>query len=146
MDLRLRNDLSDLSDLLDRVEAEAEAACLPQSMVRRLCLCLDEALTNIITHGYPQGAEGEIGVRLVLADGEATADIEDAGAPFNPLEAPPPDFLESEVSDRPIGGLGIHLIRNLSDHQAYAHQAGRNRLSLAFRPRDDDPPVGAGAP
>jgi len=55
--------------------------------------------------------------------------VEDDGKPFDPLQAPPPD-LSLPLERRPIGGLGIHLIRNLMDEVSYARVGGRNVLKM----------------
>jgi hypothetical protein len=55
--------------------------------------------------------------------------VTDDGRPFNPLELTPPDT-NLPVEDRPIGGLGIHLLRKLSDRMEYARIEGKNRLTL----------------
>ena len=67
--------------------------------------------------------------------GEIAVLLEDDATPFNPLDAPPPD-LEKSLEDRPIGGLGVHLVRNTMDSLVYRHEAGFNRL--AMRKRLDD--------
>ena len=55
--------------------------------------------------------------------------VEDDGLPFNPLEAPEPD-LDSPIETRQIGGLGIHLVRNVTDGLEYRRNEGRNRLVI----------------
>lgn len=58
-----------------------------------------------------------------------TAEVEDDGRPFNPLEAPEPD-LAAPVEERKVGGLGIHLIRNMMDHLEYRRLQGTNLLVM----------------
>ena len=59
--------------------------------------------------------------------------IADDGRPFDPLtEAPEPD-LESAIEDRPIGGLGVHLVRTMMDEVRYRREEGKNRLTLVKR-------------
>jgi anti-sigma regulatory factor (Ser/Thr protein kinase) len=55
--------------------------------------------------------------------------VTDDGHPFNPLELPEPNT-HLPVEDRPIGGLGIHLLKKMSDRMAYARTDGKNRLTL----------------
>jgi serine/threonine-protein kinase RsbW len=54
-------------------------------------------------------------------------EISDDGIPYDPLTAPPPD-LESDLDDRPVGGLGVFLIRELMDSVSYRFEDGRNHL------------------
>ncbi len=55
--------------------------------------------------------------------------IEDDGIAFDPLIAPPPD-LDSDIEDRPIGGLGVYLVKEMMDEVEYARADGRNRVTL----------------
>jgi anti-sigma regulatory factor (Ser/Thr protein kinase) len=55
--------------------------------------------------------------------------ITDTGIPFNPFDAPPPD-LSSNLAERPIGGLGIHLVRSLMNSVEYVREGGENRVRL----------------
>ena len=66
---------------------------------------------------------------LRLDAGTVVVQVEDEGRPFNPLEAPPVD-LDAPIEGRPIGGLGIHLIRSLMDAIEYRHEDGRNVLVM----------------
>jgi anti-sigma regulatory factor (Ser/Thr protein kinase) len=76
-----------------------------------LKLAVDEACTNIVEHGYGSDRDGAIALTVEIGDGEARVVLVDTGRPFSPEEAPRPD-LDADWSDRPVGGLGWHLIRN----------------------------------
>ena len=56
-------------------------------------------------------------------------EIADNGKPYDPLSAPPPD-IDSALDDRPIGGLGVYLVRQLMDDVRYCHDRGWNKLTL----------------
>jgi anti-sigma regulatory factor (Ser/Thr protein kinase) len=84
---------------------------------------------NAIKHGRCSPAEDAIEVGLKLSGPELDITITDTGIPFNPLNAPPPD-LTSSLADRPIGGLGVHLVRSLMNSVEYERQGGENRLRL----------------
>jgi len=129
VELRLANDLAGLAQLAERVEGFGTAQNLPASVVNALNVVLDEAVSNAINHGYDAGVRGEIAVRLRRAPGGVLIEVEDDGRPFDPLQAPPPDLTLS-LERRPIGGLGIHLIRNLMDEVSYARVGGRNVLKM----------------
>jgi anti-sigma regulatory factor (Ser/Thr protein kinase) len=92
-------------------------------------LVVEELLMNIISHG--SDGQRRPSIRLQLAqDGDLLMlEIADDGIAFDPLQAPPPD-LEAELEDRPIGGLGVHLVRQLSDTIAYRRVDGWNRLEV----------------
>ena len=132
VELRLANDLAGLAQLADRVESFGAAQRLPASMVNALNVALDEAVSNAINHGYDAGVRGEIAVRLRRAPEGVLLEVEDDGRPFDPLQVPPPD-LTLPLERRPVGGLGIHLIRSLMDEVSYARVGGRNVLKMVKR-------------
>jgi anti-sigma regulatory factor (Ser/Thr protein kinase) len=130
VELRLANDLADLAGLADRVERFGAEQDLPANVVNAINVVLDEAVSNAINHGYDAGVRGEIAVRLRRGADRVEVEVEDDGRPFDPLQVPPPD-LTLPLERRPIGGLGVHLIKNLMDEVSYAHQHGRNVLKMA---------------
>lgn len=125
----LKNRLPEIRRLSAAVEAYGEVQAIPDKVVFQVNLALDELLTNIISYGYADGAEHEIAVRLSLDQRTLTVEIEDDARPFNPLDRPPPD-LEAPLEARPIGGLGVHLVRTFMDSVEYRQDEGRNRLTL----------------
>jgi serine/threonine-protein kinase RsbW len=130
VELRLANDLAGLAEVAERVERFGAEQRLPASVVNALNVVLDEAVSNAVNHGYAAGVRGEIAVRLRRLPDTVLVEVEDDGKPFNPLQAPPPE-LTLPLEQRPIGGLGIHLIRNLMDEVSYARVDGRNVLKMA---------------
>jgi anti-sigma regulatory factor (Ser/Thr protein kinase) len=130
LELRFANDLGALAALAERVERFGAEQHLPARIVNALNVVLDEAVSNAINHGYDAGVRGEIAVRLRREPDGVTAEVEDDGRAFDPLQAPPPD-LTLPLEQRPIGGLGIHLIRNLMDEVSYARVGDRNVLKMA---------------
>lgn len=100
-------------------------------VVQRFCLALDEILTNVISYGFEKATEKpRIRVDFWLGGGRLEVRIKDNGPSFNPLaDAPLPDFT-LPVEDRPLGGLGIHLARNLVHDISYRRDNNRNHLTL----------------
>jgi anti-sigma regulatory factor (Ser/Thr protein kinase) len=96
-----------------------------------LLLALEEIFVNICHYAYPDGAgDAEI---ACSDDGDLfVLEISDSGRPFDVLSRPEPDT-ELDIMDRPIGGLGIHLVRKLSDAVSYRRQDERNILRMEFR-------------
>jgi serine/threonine-protein kinase RsbW len=129
LELRLANDLAAMEGLADAVERFSATHRLPSEVQNALFVSVDEAVSNAISHGYAAGARGEIVVRLHRRAGSVVLEIEDDGQSFDPLQAPPPD-LTLPLEARPIGGLGIHLIRQLMDDVSYVRRDGRNVLIL----------------
>ncbi|MBO6002952.1 MAG: ATP-binding protein [Mailhella sp.] len=99
-------------------------------------LVAEELLVNVFSYAYPAGTTGkaEICLRNAFFDGEPMLrfTVMDWGAPFNPFaEAPEPDFTQ-DADSRPIGGLGIFLIRSVTTHQSYVHDEGANIIDVYF--------------
>jgi serine/threonine-protein kinase RsbW len=128
----------DLETLRVFVEENTLRAGLDEAQVKRIALVLEEATVNIIHHAY-----GEQGGNLELCctpvQGGFEIRLVDEGPPFNPLEAPGVGIVTDIASQR-IGGMGIHLIRSLTDVLRYRRERGRNVLTLCFlRKSGDDP-------
>lgn len=114
----------ELPGLIDAIEAWLEQASLPPTDIARLMIAIDEILSNIVTHGG-----GTISVTILLDDHTLVTTIVDDGPPFDPLARPAPD-VDLDIADRPIGGLGIHLVREMMDDVGYAYENGRNTLTF----------------
>lgn len=94
-------------------------------------LVLEELLTNVIRHGYADGSgDIEVGCALI-GDARFHLFIRDWGKAFNPLAKEDPD-LTQDIDERPIGGLGIHLVRKMVDEINYARAENSNVLNLYF--------------
>lgn len=128
---------------LPAFKAALNAACakygLSSELSADLLVVLDDVCTNVFKHAYPPDQPGVLRLSLRHLPGDASepAALEisftDQGLPFNPLSQAAPDTMLC-VEDRPLGGLGIHLMRQLTDNQSYSHSAlDGNRLSLVKR-------------
>ena len=95
-----------------------------------LDLLVEEIFMNIARHSYPEGAPG-VGKRHLFGPepGELAVEFGDQGVEFNPLTANPPD-LTLDLAHRPVGGLGIFLLRTFADSLSYRREQGWNRLTL----------------
>lgn len=125
---------------LDALEAALRGEGLSDAAVLDLRLVAEEVLTNFAKYGHDDDADHSIGLRLTLRAGEVTLEFTDDGRPFDPLTAKPKDFGPDE--ERPLGGLGILLVRSLVDAAEYARRGSENVLTL--KKRVGDP--GAGVP
>lgn len=117
-------DAEHLPALLDAIEIWLAESGVPTEQIARLMVAFDELLSNIVNHGG-----GTIELSIGLADGSLTATIADDGPPFDPLARATPD-VDLGIDQREVGGLGIHLVRELMDGLAYAYENGRNLLRL----------------
>lgn len=130
--LSLRNDPLEIARLAALVVEFGARHRLPATVVSHVNLALDEAVSNIIAHAHDDAGRHDIAVRVALADGALNVELSDDGRAFDPRAAPAPD-LDAPLDERPVGGLGIHLLRRLMDEVHYRREGGRNHLSFAKR-------------
>lgn len=126
-----RDPITAVSDANSAVEKFAAECGLPRDTAPRIELVLDEILTNVLMHGEAE----VVTVDLSLAPGLLSVTITDNGHKFNPLEAPAPDTTLA-LEDREVGGLGIHLVRNMMDGVVYVHRDGFNELTATLEVLD----------
>ena len=123
------------TDDLTRVQEEMQAFWaghgVSDEIGADLRLVLDELLSNIIGYGYGH-PNGDIEVETRVLPDRVRLAVRDWSHPFNPLDQPPPD-LSGDPDDRAVGGLGIHLVRQLMDSVVYSHDGKRNELALERR-------------
>jgi anti-sigma regulatory factor (Ser/Thr protein kinase) len=129
----LRSEAAELIRLQAFAETFASDSGLADDERGRLLVILEELFTNVITHGYGgQFAAGSILVALGCRSGVLTIDFVDDGPPFDPLVHSEPD-LNAPPEQRPVGGLGIAIVRALADRASYRREGHRNHLYLERR-------------
>jgi anti-sigma regulatory factor (Ser/Thr protein kinase) len=127
--LTLQNEVDQLSQLAPFVWAFAEEAQLDEQPAMQLDLALDEAVTNVVLYAYPKGTEGEVTVAAKREGDTLEVVLTDSGTPFDPTAQEDPDLTLS-ADERPIGGLGIFLVRQMMDTVLYERKDGKNILTL----------------
>ena len=99
-------------------------------------LAAEELLVNVFSYAYPAGSEGkaEVSLNVRTIDGEEKLvfEVKDWGDVFNPFEEAPVPDINAPLDDRPMGGLGIFLIKQISEKQSWRHEAGANCIELIF--------------
>ncbi|MEM8753690.1 MAG: SpoIIE family protein phosphatase, partial [Pseudomonadota bacterium] len=124
-------DLAEIAVFAERLERWSEEAGLEPEDVHAVALALDELMTNAVEHG--EAGEGfEMRATVRLEDGALVATLADPGPPFDPFDRPPPD-LSARAEERPIGGLGLHFAREMTDAQRYERRDGLNVATLVKR-------------
>jgi len=114
-----------------RVEDFGMSHGLHPKIVFHLTLVLDELVTNIISYGYADYDEHPIDVTIAIDGDLLTIRVEDDSEPFNILEAPEPELdVPLEERDKPVGGMGIHLVKNMVHNIEYEREEGKNVLTL----------------
>ena len=94
-----------------------------------LLVSIEEILTNIIKYGFDEQGVHPIHITFRNDSGAIEMEFEDRGREFNPLEVGEPD-LDTPIEDRQLGGLGIHLVKNMVDVAQYRRVGDRNILLL----------------
>jgi len=137
--MELDNELAEIGRFNEAFEAFAATHALSAKNLYEVTLAVEELLTNIITHGFPQGGRHKILVALDIEEGRLTARLVDDGIAFNPLTVPAPD-LEIPLEERGIGGLGVHFVRKAMDSLDYRRENGQNQLVMTKRVTADPLP------
>lgn len=120
---------SEFAGVRTRVTEFSTSVGLSHDTGHRITLILEELFSNLVSHGG--GRERAVDADIMLRRDGGTVHIRfgDNGAPFNPLDAPPPE-LEGGVENRAVGGLGVHLVLQLTAAVAYRRDEGRNILDM----------------
>ena len=127
--LTLTNNIQELDRLEPFLNNFFERNNLDFSLLPNVNLALEEALANVIMYAYPEGTQGEVTLSTKVLDDVICLEISDKGIPFNPLQQQEAN-LNVSLEERQIGGLGIHLIKEILDSMEYAHEEGRNVLRM----------------
>lgn len=102
-------------ETVNRVFNEFASQCdLPKSLKNKINIVFDELLTNTISYGYTNSKQHAINVNIEITSNLLTITIADDGVPFDPFKVDAPDTTLG-IDERDIGGLGIHLVRNIMD-------------------------------
>jgi serine/threonine-protein kinase RsbW len=124
-------ELSNLPGLLALVAGVCRRERIDGAASHDLQLIAEEACVNVMHHAYPPGEAGPLTLSVAVApDGAArrvVLTLQDQGRPFNPLSLAPVDT-DAPPAARAPGGLGVHLIRRLSDHQRYQRHPRRGNV------------------
>lgn len=127
--LTLLNKLTELSKLEPFLNNFFKLRNMSLSDLPQLDLALEEAVTNIILYAYPEGTQGTADIEMSIFNKTVRILLTDSGIPFNPLEYQESD-LDVPLKERKIGGLGIHLIKEIMDTVTYEYRSGKNTLLL----------------
>ena len=128
--LILHNDIQQIPQLAEFVETVADAAKLDVALTMSINLALEEAVSNVIMYAYPKGSDGLVDIEAIVRKDSLQFIVSDNGIPFDPTAAPEAD-ISLDLDERPIGGLGIFLVRNIMDEVTYTRSDdGKNILTM----------------
>ena len=129
MELILQNRPEEKQRLLSALEEFSQEHHLPPAVAQAADLALEEHVTNVMAYTYEDAAPHEIRIRLGVEHECLLIEVEDDGRAYDPLARPPVDT-SLPLEEKPIGGLGVHLIRSLMDQVEYRREGERNILRM----------------
>lgn len=125
------NDLQELVRVDNFIDEFSRQYGLSRQISHNLNLILEEVLTNIISYGYADNKEHIIVLELRFVKDVIHVTVCDDGIAFNPLTIEPP-ALNEKIEDRRIGGLGIHIVKTITDDLSYQRIDDKNILNFAI--------------
>ena len=130
--LTLINKVSEITKLNAFVKSATAALNMETGLANQIKLAVEEAVTNVIDYAYPSDIEGNISVTIEADEYRIRFILSDSGAEFDPTSVSKADTTLT-VDERPIGGLGVFLVRNLMDSINYERVDGKNVLRMEKR-------------
>jgi len=129
LSLDLESSLDVLGEITEAVEAFGAEQEWPADLLFHVQLVLDELASNVINHGY--GASGHRFQITIQSRQEAVqVEVVDEARAFDPLHETPAATIDAGVAEREVGGLGVHIVKQLMDEMEYRRENGKNRLTL----------------
>ena len=129
--IEIPNDISSIAVVHKRLTEFCGSLGIPEDVQFQTNLCVEEYVVNLIQYGYADDDPHTIFVYATHTDDNLEIVIvDDSDEPFDPLSAPLAD-LSTDLENRPVGGLGIHIIRTYMDHLSYSVTERGNRFTMA---------------
>ena len=125
----INNDLIEIKTVKEEFEKFSKVNEIAEKMSKQFMIAIDELLNNVIHYGYPKDKENEININFELSKTMLSLTFIDEGIPFNPFQKTKPDTTLS-IEDRPIGGLGLHLVKNMMDKVEYQRHINKNVVKI----------------
>lgn len=128
------NSIEKLDELTRWLTAWVEEHQVNKPVVYKLRFAMEEIASNAVYYGFPTGTSGTVKVRITVDDDLPVYSLEimDDGESFNPLEEAPEVDPELALDEREVGGLGVFLVKNLSENCQYERLNGWNHLTIVI--------------
>ena len=128
--IKVKADTAELDNVLSFADTILEELGCSVKAQMQIDIAIEEIFVNIAHYAYPE-AEGEAVIYVEPGEGSSSVTItfEDEGIPYDPLKNEDPDITLS-ADDRPIGGLGIFMVKKSMDEVSYEYKDGKNRLTI----------------
>lgn len=134
--VELKNDIEEINRLCDVVKDFCEKNGI-EYKYHDVALILDEMVTNVINYAYPDGKPHDFYLEIEKDGDHLNLKLVDSGVAFDPLQQDVADT-ESDLEDRPIGGLGIFIVKQLSESVAYERKDDKNHLFIKINLKKED--------
>ncbi len=132
LSLRVENRIEELGRIAAAVDELAESEGWSPALAFRVNLVLEEFGINVIKYAHEDGVH-DFEITLLSDSDTLTIEIMDDGVPFNPLEDNPEPDTSALMENRPIGGLGLHLVRTMTEDMRYERENSKNHSTLVMR-------------
>lgn len=120
----------ELPKVLDYVEQALESNRCSVKDQTAICVAVEEVFINVASYAYTEGSgDVTLDIGFDAESRDVTFRMMDRGVPFDPLQKPDPDITLA-VEDRPIGGLGIFIVKKTMDSVHYSYENGKNILTM----------------
>jgi phosphoserine phosphatase RsbU/P len=129
MSIVLENKIGELVKLSSVLKAFGDNSHIPKDVMYDVALVIEELFTNAVSYGYEDSVIHTIKIDVGLDNKEIRIQMEDDAIAFNPLEAPEID-IEKPIEKREIGGLGLHLVREMVDNISYERVGNKNIIRI----------------
>lgn len=127
LELFFRNSADEAPRMARKVEQFLIEKGVPEPIINKVLLCVDELITNIIAHAYTDDEEHAVALECTVAPTLLTLELRDDGVEFDPTKQTRA-VTEGSLEERSVGGLGIHLVKSLMDKVEYAREGDFNVL------------------
>ncbi|MCR5020630.1 ATP-binding protein [Ruminococcus sp.] len=131
-ELKVEATIENLSKVFTFLKDALDTCDCPARTKRQIKLCVEEVFMNITHYAY-NPETGTATIKFSVENGDkpprAVISFEDSGKPYDPLKKEDPD-VEADLDERPIGGLGIYLVKTTMDAVAYEHKDGQNVFTI----------------
>ena len=131
--LSIQTNREELDHITAEVESLAEREGWSADLIFKIHLILEELVLNIMDYGFGDdgaAAGHEISLTLTSESERVVVVLVDDGKAFDPTQDAPNPDITAPMEDRPVGGLGVHLVRNMVDAMEYRREGERNHLTL----------------
>lgn len=127
--IEFQNKLDEVARITCFVEEIGEVLQLRPALINSLQLAIEEAVVNVINYAYAEGVNGNACLSAHYEGNKLTFSLTDSGTPFDPTAKIDPN-IHASVEERPIGGLGILLIKKIMDEVSYRYVDEKNTLIM----------------